>query len=599
MVPGTNPKTNRNAYEMIHHDTIFTNVGVTADDEPWWEGLHRRARPSSTGRAGRTTRRTGPPRIPNSRFTVSAKQNPAYSHAARKHPEGVPISAILFGGRRREVAPLVYEARDWAHGVMIGAGMASETTAAAIGQVGVVRRDSMAMKPFCGYNFARLLGALAAASKAGSASLPKVFHVNWFRQDKDGKFLWPGFGDNLRVLRWIIDRCEGPAPAKETPIGYLPRPEDIDLAGLALSDGALAQLMDVDPAAWHAEIDDIGRYLDEFGGRMPSELRGRSTGRSSARSAEKRGAGSVLELVRIASGALGSGSCPSPIRPWPCSITESRRTNASLPSSLVTNVPFVLWSTSRNLLRVHSIRACSREIRVPLTHDVVLLGAAHRQILFALVEHELAAEVAHAHAAWRACPAACRARSTAACWSRLPAATAPRTARSPRCMPRTDVDVDLARHGAPFGRQPLHRIGRQHDLPGLGLARHAIGGVHRGAEDVLVLEHDRAEVTADADRDVLPLHREFGAARRCPAASRPPHSPRRSPVGKIARISSPMVLMTVPRLRSVDSRMSSTHEQDHVARTRVAEQLVQTRAAHDVREQDGDFRLGASQAVNP
>ena len=272
VVPGTSPKTNRNAYEMIHHDTIFTNVALTADNEPWWEG-----RTSGTpvidwqGKPVRQGHGEDPAAHPNSRFTVSAKQNPAYSHLM-EHPDGVPISAILFGGRRREVAPLVYEARDWAHGVMIGAGMASETTAAAVGQVGVVRRDSMAMKPFCGYNFADYWAHWL--SFEGRVEAPaEGLHVNWFRQDKDGKFLWPGFGDNLRVLSWIIDRCEGRAGAKETPIGYLPRPEDIDLSGLSLSDGTLHQLMDIDPAAWHTEIDDIGKYLESYGARMPQQLR--------------------------------------------------------------------------------------------------------------------------------------------------------------------------------------------------------------------------------------------------------------------------------------------------------------------------------------
>ena len=272
VVPGTSPKTNRNAYEMIHHDTIFTNVALTADNEPWWEGrisgtpvIDWKGQPYDKATA------TTPAAHPNSRFTVSAKQNPAYSHLM-EHPEGVPISAILFGGRRREVAPLVYEARDWAHGVMIGAGMASETTAAAVGQVGVVRRDSMAMKPFCGYNFADYWTHWLSF-EGRVKQLPKVFHVNWFRQDKDGKFLWPGFGDNLRVLSWVIDRCEGRAQGRETPVGILPRPEDIDLDGLKLSSEALHQLLDLDTSAWHAEIEDIGSYLEGYGQRTPPALR--------------------------------------------------------------------------------------------------------------------------------------------------------------------------------------------------------------------------------------------------------------------------------------------------------------------------------------
>ena len=270
VVPGTSPKTNRNAYEMIHHDTIYTNVAVTADNEPWWEG--RITGTPVTDWQGRPyDKANGPAAHANSRFTVSAKQNPAYNHLM-EHPEGVPISAILFGGRRREVAPLVYEARDWKHGVMVGAGMASETTAAAVGAVGVVRRDSMAMKPFCGYNFADYWTHwLSFEGKV--KQLPKIFHVNWFRQDKDGKFLWPGFGDNLRVLSWVIDRCEGRAKAHETPIGLLPHKEDLDLSNLNLPESALHQLLDVDVAAWHTEIDEIGKYLEEFGSRTPPALR--------------------------------------------------------------------------------------------------------------------------------------------------------------------------------------------------------------------------------------------------------------------------------------------------------------------------------------
>jgi phosphoenolpyruvate carboxykinase (GTP) len=271
VVPGTSPKTNRNAYEMIHHDTIFTNVALTADNEPWWEGRITGA-PAIDWQGRPYDKANGPAAHANSRFTVSAKQNPAYNHLM-EHPDGVPISAILFGGRRREVAPLVYEARDWKHGVMIGAGMASETTAAAVGQVGVVRRDSMAMKPFCGYNFADYWTHWLSF-EGRVKNLPRVFHVNWFRQDKNGKFLWPGFGDNLRVLSWVIDRCEGRAKAHETPIGLLPHKEDLDLKGVALPEDALHQLLDLDVAAWHTEIDAVGKYLEEFGSRTPPALRG-------------------------------------------------------------------------------------------------------------------------------------------------------------------------------------------------------------------------------------------------------------------------------------------------------------------------------------
>jgi len=269
VVPGTNPKTNRNAYEMIRRNTIYTNVAVTADGQPWWEGLAD-GKPARDWQGRPYDPANGPAAHPNSRFTVAASQNPSYSPLTEA-PEGVPISAILFGGRRRKVAPLVYEARDWRHGVLVGAGMASETTAAAVGKVGVVRRDPMAMKPFCGYNFgdywAHWLNLEGKMSKP-----PRIFHVNWFRQDDDGRFLWPGFGENLRVLRWIVDRCAGRSGARETPIGFLPEPRDLDVRGLALGGDALGKLLEVDPAAWRAEMDDIAGYLDDFGNRVPDTL---------------------------------------------------------------------------------------------------------------------------------------------------------------------------------------------------------------------------------------------------------------------------------------------------------------------------------------
>jgi phosphoenolpyruvate carboxykinase (GTP) len=270
VVPGTNRKTNCNAYDMIQRDTIFTNVAVTADNQPWWEGMET-GTPAFDWQGKPYAAGNGPAAHPNSRFTVSAKQNPIYSNLADA-PEGVPISAILFGGRRREVAPLVYEARDWAHGVLVGAGMASETTAAAVGQMGVVRRDSMAMKPFAGYNFGDYWKHwLALGQKAQRA--PKIFHVNWFRQDRNGRFLWPGFGENLRVLRWIADRCEGKVEALETPIGFLPRKQDLDISGLDMDPSALDTLLSIDDGAWRQEVDAIGKYLDEFGGRVPQQLR--------------------------------------------------------------------------------------------------------------------------------------------------------------------------------------------------------------------------------------------------------------------------------------------------------------------------------------
>jgi phosphoenolpyruvate carboxykinase (GTP) len=185
---------------------------------------------------------------------------------------GVPISAIVFGGRRASLVPLVFEARDWTHGVLVGAAMGSETTAAATGAVGVMRRDPMAMKPFCGYNFADYFSHWLSFDKPG-AKLPKIFHVNWFRKGADGKFLWPGFGDNLRVLEWMIKRVEGRADAVQTPIGALPKLDEINLDGIAMSDEARAKLFGFERDAWRAEFEGIGGYLDEYGPRMPQALK--------------------------------------------------------------------------------------------------------------------------------------------------------------------------------------------------------------------------------------------------------------------------------------------------------------------------------------
>jgi len=270
VVPGTNRKTNRNAYDMIRRDTIFTNVGLTEDDQPWWEDK-KTGEPVTDWQGRAYAENDGPAAHPNSRFTVSAEQNPAYSSLAEA-PEGVPISAIVFGGRRRELAPLVYEAKSWGHGVLIGAGVASETTAAASGQTGVVRRDPMAMKPFCGYNFADYWNHWLSFAER-SDKLPKVFHVNWFRQDDDGDFLWPGFGENLRVLRWIIDRCENRVEAQDTPIGYLPNRDDIDTDGLDIDDDTLHSLLSVDSSQWQDEMTAIEAYFEEYGSRLPEGLK--------------------------------------------------------------------------------------------------------------------------------------------------------------------------------------------------------------------------------------------------------------------------------------------------------------------------------------
>lgn len=269
VVPGTNQQTNPNAYETIQSDTIFTNVAVTAENDPWWEDKGT-GEPVTDWQGRQYDAANGPAAHPNSRFTVAATHNPSYSELAEA-PNGVPISALVFGGRRRELAPLVYQAKDWAHGVFVGASVASETTAAATGQVGVVRRDPMAMKPFCGYNFADYWTHWLSFGTR-SDSLPKIFHVNWFRRDTDGKFLWPGFGENLRVLRWIIDRCENGVGAQDTAIGYLPNAEDVDLTGLDVSDEEIAQLLAVNRDQWRTELDQVGEYLESYGERLPRDL---------------------------------------------------------------------------------------------------------------------------------------------------------------------------------------------------------------------------------------------------------------------------------------------------------------------------------------
>ena len=270
VVPGTNAKTNRNAFEMIQSHTIFTNVGLTSDNQPWWEDKNSGA--PAIDWLGREYRADdGPAAHPNSRFTVSAKQNPSYS-ALAEAADGVPISALVFGGRRKELAPLVYEAKNWQHGVLVGAGVASETTAAAIGDVGVVRRDPMAMKPFCGYNFADYWAHWLSFAER-SDRLPRIFHVNWFRQDRDGKFLWPGFGENLRVLRWIIDRCENRVEARSTPIGFLPEPADIDTSDLDVSAATMQALLSINVDQWKTEMASVGEYLDSYGSRLPGALR--------------------------------------------------------------------------------------------------------------------------------------------------------------------------------------------------------------------------------------------------------------------------------------------------------------------------------------
>lgn len=271
VVPGTNDKSNPNAMKTIAKNTIFTNVLQREDDSLWWEGLGEAPNKGVDWKGEEWTPAKGTPGAhPNSRFTAPATQCPCL-YPDWETPKGVPLSAIIFGGRRAKLAPLVYEAFDWQHGTFVGATMASETTAAAVGALGVVRRDPMAMLPFIGYNagdyFAHWLKQGKAASKA-----PKVFHVNWFKKNAEGKFLWPGFGDNLRVLEWIIKRCDGKADAVDTPIGRLPRKEDLDLNGLGLSDDAVGELLAIDAQEWLAEVAGQEEFLAKLGPSVPQEI---------------------------------------------------------------------------------------------------------------------------------------------------------------------------------------------------------------------------------------------------------------------------------------------------------------------------------------
>ncbi len=273
VVPGTNSKTNPNAMATIRRNAIYTNVALKPDGTVWWEGHDESAPPSAIDWRGRPwTLASGEPAAhPNSRFTTPASQCPSISPDWEK-PEGVPISAILFGARRQRLIPLVYESFGWQHGTFLGATLSSETTAAATGAVGVVRRDPMAMLPFCGYNMADYWGHwLSMANRVSKP--PKVFRVNWFQRDEGGRFLWPGFGDNLRVLEWVIQRCQGNAGAEETPIGYVPARRSLNRAGLNLSDEALDGLFHVDREGWRAALRGQAEFFAKFGDRLPSGIR--------------------------------------------------------------------------------------------------------------------------------------------------------------------------------------------------------------------------------------------------------------------------------------------------------------------------------------
>lgn len=272
VLPGTSKDTNPNAMEVVKRDTIFTNVVHTPDNTVWWEGMGVPPPDHGINWKGEewTPESDEPGAHPNSRFTAPAANNPSQS-PKWTDPKGVPISAILFGGRRAKLAPLIYESRDWEHGTFVGSTMASETTFAATSASGVLRRDPMAMLPFCGYNMASYFKHWLETG-GSIPNPPKIFHVNWFKRDDNGKFLWPGFGENLRALEWAIRRCKGDAPATETPIGFVPTPEGLNLQGLDLSDQVVEELLRVDPAAWREEADGLDEFYAQFGDDVPEEL---------------------------------------------------------------------------------------------------------------------------------------------------------------------------------------------------------------------------------------------------------------------------------------------------------------------------------------
>jgi phosphoenolpyruvate carboxykinase (GTP) len=271
VAPGTGKHTNPNVMAALRKNTLFTNVAMTPEREPWWEGMESDPPAGLIGWKGEAWDKSkGPAAHPNSRYTVPANQAPSIS-PKWDAPEGVPISAFIFGGRRARLAPLVYESFDWQHGVYVGAAMASETTAATTGAVGVKRRDPMAMLPFCGYNMGDYFRHWLEMGKRVPRP-PKIFHVNWFRRGADGKFLWPGFGENVRVLKWILERVEGRGEAEETPIGYVPARGALTLDGIKVSAEAMEELLRVNPADWEPELNTTREFFSKFGERLPREL---------------------------------------------------------------------------------------------------------------------------------------------------------------------------------------------------------------------------------------------------------------------------------------------------------------------------------------
>jgi phosphoenolpyruvate carboxykinase (GTP) len=275
VAPGTNNHTNPNAMLSVDANAIFTNTALTDDGDVWWEGMTDEAPAHLTDWLGEdwTPAKGKPAAHPNARFTTPASQDPAIA-PEWQDPQGVPISAILFGGRRASVVPLVFQSRDWNHGVFLGSIMASETTAAAAGAVGNLRRDPIAMLPFCGYNmgdyFAHWLEV--GADAPDPSVLPKIFYVNWFRKDADGKWLWPGYGENSRVLEWVFERVAGRGDAVDTPIGFIPSPGAIDIEGVDVSKEDMDELLRVDNAEWRAEVPLIKEHYAKFGEHLPSTL---------------------------------------------------------------------------------------------------------------------------------------------------------------------------------------------------------------------------------------------------------------------------------------------------------------------------------------
>ena len=272
VVPGTSRKTNANAFEMIQRNTIYTNVALRPDGTPWWEGHDDPPPAEALDWQGRpwTPASSEKAAHPNSRFTTPAAQCPSISPEFEQ-VEGVPIDAILFGARRQRRVPLVYQSRNWSHGTFLGATLSSETTAAATGKVGVLRRDPMAMLPFCGYNMGDYFAHWLEVGRSLSAP-PKIFRVNWFRTGEDGKFLWPGFGDNLRVLQWILERCAGHGEAVDTPIGWVPALRAINRDGIDLTDKAMTSLLKVDPAEWVEAVSGQDHFLHTLGAHLPAAI---------------------------------------------------------------------------------------------------------------------------------------------------------------------------------------------------------------------------------------------------------------------------------------------------------------------------------------